>query len=89
MSGQDRPWVKQQAWKTICEFFGLADGLPAITLLPGLGATPIAQTATHLYGGSGVPSNSNGANGDFYLRSDGSTGTFIYHKAAGSWTAFA
>lgn len=35
--------------------------------------------------GSGVPSNSNGANGDFFFRSDGTSGTRIYHKEAGSW----
>lgn len=38
--------------------------------------------------GTGVPNNANGSNGDFYFRSDGSAGTFIYHKAAGSWTGF-
>lgn len=84
MSGQDRPWTRQQAWKTICEFFGLPDGQAAITLLPGLTG---AQTNTHLFGGIGVPSNASGANGDFYFRSDGTVGSNVYKKAAGSWSA--
>ncbi len=52
-------------------------------------ATGAAQNATHLYGGNGVPSNANGANGDFYFRGDGVAGTFIYHRAGGTWAAFA
>lgn len=47
------------------------------------------QTAVAIYAGNGVPSNTNGSNGDFYFRGDGAAGTFIYHKAAGAWTAFA
>lgn len=39
--------------------------------------------------GAGVPNNADGSNGNFYFRSDGAAGTFIYHKAAGAWTAFA
>jgi hypothetical protein len=39
--------------------------------------------------GNGAPSNADGANGNFYFRFDGTAGTFIYHKAAGSWSAFA
>lgn len=46
------------------------------------------QTAVAVYAGNGAPSNANGANGDFYFRGDGAAGTFIYHKAAGAWTAF-
>lgn len=45
-----------------------------------------AQTACAIYAGSGAPSNANGANGDFYFRSDGAAGTYLYHKAAGTWT---
>ncbi len=45
-----------------------------------------AQTACALYAGSGAPSNANGANGDYYFRSDGGAGTQIYHKLAGTWT---
>ncbi len=54
-------------------------------------ATPagIAQSACQLWAGSGAPSNTDGSNGDFYFRGDGSAGTFIYNKAAGTWTAFA
>ena len=44
-----------------------------------------AQTATNLYGGTGAPSNGDGQNGDYYLRSDGGLGTHLYFKAAGAW----
>ena len=43
------------------------------------------QTACHLYAGSGAPSNSNGANGDYYFRSDGTGSTHIYFKSGGTW----
>lgn len=43
------------------------------------------QTATALYAGTGAPNNANGANGDYYFRSDGGAGTYIYFKAAGAW----
>lgn len=48
-----------------------------------------AQAATTIYGGNGVPVDAQGNNGDFYLRGDGSAGTFIYHRSAGAWAAFA
>lgn len=44
-----------------------------------------AQTACAIYAGSGAPNNANGANGDFYFRSDGGVGTYLYHKAGGAW----
>lgn len=49
--------------------------------------TGIKQTTSSLYAGSGVPSNSNGSNGDFYLRGDtpGTANQRIYIKSAGSW----
>lgn len=40
---------------------------------------------TALYGGTGAPSNSDGADGEFYFRSDGAASTTIYHKRAGAW----
>jgi hypothetical protein len=40
-----------------------------------------------LIGGAGVPAASLGTDGSYYFRSDGTTGAFIYHKAAGAWTA--
>lgn len=46
-----------------------------------------AQTSAALYAGAGVPSNANGANGDFYFRSDGGAGTCVYQKRAGAWVA--
>lgn len=50
-------------------------------------ATPTGagQTAVSLYAGTGVPNNANGANGDYYLRSDGGAGTAVYQKVAGAW----
>lgn len=44
-----------------------------------------AQSAAGIYAGTGVPSNSNGSNGDYYFRSDGGTGTHIYFKSGGTW----
>jgi hypothetical protein len=44
-----------------------------------------SQTACTLYAGTGVPSNANGANGDYYFRSDGGVGTHIYFKSGGAW----
>ncbi len=45
------------------------------------------QGASSFLSGSGVPSNSNGANGDFYFRNDtpGTALQRIYAKSAGSW----
>ena len=37
------------------------------------------------YAGLGAPSNANGADGDYYFRSDGGTGTHIYFKSGGTW----
>lgn len=48
------------------------------------------QTIGALYFGTGVPSNANGANGDWYFRTDVSAaGARIYHKEAGAWVATA
>lgn len=43
------------------------------------------QTAAGIYAGTGAPNNANGANGDFYLRSDGGALTTIYQRRAGAW----
>ena len=45
------------------------------------------QAAVKIHAGNGVPDNANGANGDFYLRGDGTTAgsTVIYHKEGGAW----
>lgn len=45
------------------------------------------QTAAAIYAGTGVPNNANGANGDFYFRSDGGAATCLYQKRAGAWVA--
>lgn len=59
-------------------------------LYPGSGVTAYAaQTAAGILGGSGVPNNAVGNNGDFYIRSDGTVAgnTVMYHKEAGAWVA--
>lgn len=43
------------------------------------------QTAAGLLGGTGVPNNANGNNGDKYFRSDSGALTTIYDKRAGAW----
>lgn len=50
-------------------------------------ATPAAaqQSASSLYAGTGAPSNADGANGDYYFRSDGGASTHIYFKSGGAW----
>lgn len=54
-----------------------------------VGQTPpyVPIAAFNIRGGQGVPSATLGANGDFYLRSDGAAGanTTIYHKEGGIW----
>jgi hypothetical protein len=55
----------------------------------GIGQVPslLRLAQFRIYGGTGAPSNSVGADGDFFLRSDGAGGanTCIYHKEAGAW----
>lgn len=43
--------------------------------------------ALTVWGGTGPPSNSNGADGDVYIAKDGGAGTTVYQKRTGSWTA--
>jgi len=45
----------------------------------------VAQSACNLYAGTGVPSNGDGANGDYYFRSDGGVTTHIYFRSGGAW----
>lgn len=47
--------------------------------------TGAGQTAVSLFAGTGAPNNATGANGDYYLRSDGGAATCLYHKEAGAW----
>jgi hypothetical protein len=47
------------------------------------GKTPGSTIRT----GTGAPNNAIGANGDYYFRTDGGAGTYIYFRAAGSYTA--
>jgi hypothetical protein len=55
-------------------------------IFPGTDAGAFQSTAG-IYGGSGVPSNANGNNGDYYFRSDtpGTALQRIYVKSAGAW----
>jgi hypothetical protein len=43
--------------------------------------------ANRIWQGGGIPSDSNGGNGDFYFRTDGSASTHIYVKTVGSWAS--
>ena len=52
------------------------------TLIGGVSTRSATVSLRH---GSGVPDNAVGSNGDFYFRSNGSAGAYIYFKAAGSW----
>ena len=45
----------------------------------------ISTSGSHIWSGAGVPSSGLGINGDYYFRTDGSTGTHLYFKASGSW----
>lgn len=56
---------------------------------PNLG--PAAQGSVGLYAGNGVPSNSLGANGSFYLRGDGGgvAASNLYLKVNGAWVGIA
>lgn len=44
------------------------------------------QTASAMRAGTGAPSNSNGADGDYYFRSDGGVATHIYFRSGGTWS---
>ena len=63
-----------------------ADATFATLAAPVGGAAP-GTIIGPLIGGNGVPAASLGTDGSFYFRSDGTTGAYIYHKAAGAWTA--
>lgn len=67
------------------------NGVPLVVDSSGTGSIPTpagaAQTNVVLTGGAGVPSNAAGVDGWIYFRSDGGTGTTIYHRRAGAWVA--
>lgn len=46
----------------------------------------LAQLQGLIYG-SGVPANTQGQNGNFYFRGDGSAGSNVYKKTSGAWAA--
>lgn len=60
---------------------GTCPGTPAATITLSTGSCEWA--------GTGVPSNTYGANGDIYLRGDGliGSGTHLYHRESGAWVS--
>jgi len=54
----------------------------------GPGTPAVGTQSGRMYMGSGVPSNTNGNNGDFYFRTDtpGTANQRLYNKQAGTWT---
>jgi hypothetical protein len=71
--------------------YGAAQHLGDLSTDRGIGpGTPaVATQAGRIYQGSGVPSNSNGNNGDVYFRTDtpGTANQRMYMKSAGAWVA--
>jgi hypothetical protein len=57
------------------------------TLAAPAGGSGAGAIIGPLFFGTGVPAASLGIDGGYYFRSDGATGAFIYHRAAGAWTA--
>lgn len=57
-------------------------------LLNASGNMVVQSGGSTFYSGSGVPSNGNGTNGDYYFRTDtpGTANQRIYVKSAGSWS---
>lgn len=47
------------------------------------------QSQSRLHSGSGRPESRLGADGDFYFRSDGGSGSALYYKSRGRWAAIA
>lgn len=72
-----------QKFKDGGEFTGNVTATGSVS--PGNGTT----TGGAIWSGSGAPSNTLGADGDFYTRTDtpGTTGQQIYMKSAGAWVA--
>ena len=63
-----------------------ADATFTTLAVPAGGSAP-GTIIGPLIGGNGVPAAGLGTDGSFYFRYDGSAGAFIYHRAAGVWTA--
>lgn len=45
------------------------------------------QSATGIWACTGLPNDVDGANNDYCFRSDGATGSRLYQKQSGTWTA--
>ena len=63
-----------------------ADATFTTLAAPAGGAAPGAWIGD-LLGGTGVPANSMGQNGQYYFRTDGTASNHIYFKSGGTWTA--
>lgn len=75
-----------KTWTTV----GVFASTGALALASGISpGTPAgAQQSGKVYQGSGVPSNTMGANGDVYFRTDtpGTANQRMYIRSAGTWT---
>lgn len=92
----------QNLWNTVATTINFGGAATAMTIGAvgvnntvkfGSGIAPGNFTATQtarMFCGTGVPNNGNGADGDFYLQSDGTVAgnTVMYHKEGGGWVAF-
>lgn len=58
-----------------------------VLLTGGVTKSLAVSVVSGLRYGSGVPNNGDGSNGNFYFRSNGTAGSYIYHKVAGAWGA--
>lgn len=58
-----------------------------VLLTGGVTKSLAVSVVSGLRYGAGVPNNADGTNGNYYFRSDGGVGTYIYHKVAGAWAA--
>lgn len=63
-----------------------ADATFTTLAAPAGGSAPGAWIGD-LLGGTGVPPNTMGNNGQYYFRTDGAASAHIYFKSAGAWTA--
>jgi hypothetical protein len=65
-----------------------ADATFTTLTAPAVGSVP-GRIIGPLLGGTGVPANTMGADGNIYFRFDGAAGTTIYQRRAGTWVATA
>ncbi|MBV8194774.1 MAG: right-handed parallel beta-helix repeat-containing protein [Candidatus Dormibacteraeota bacterium] len=68
--------------------WGNADaGLPTVNFIGGaMSGTPVGNGHTRWYG-AGAPAGALGIDGDYYEREDGGSGTHLYFRSSGTWSA--